>query len=136
VAARSNDKLLRLLSAKRLRACAKARTNQRTVGAEHQGCRQTATVADAAGCHHGCWSYRIDHRRHQRQRGATAPMTSGLGALGDNHVGPCFLSQPCSFKVLHLANHFATCRLDRLTVGTRIAEREHECIGVITESQI
>ena len=98
--------------------------------------RRGVAVGNTAGCHHRCRCDRIHHCRHQRQRGATTPMTSSLGALGDDDVGSRFLSQPHFFKTLNLTNQFAACRLDRRSMGPRIAEREHERIGTVAKGQV
>ena len=120
----------------RLGARVEARADQRSVGAQHQRRGQAAAVGNAAGRNHRGGRHRIHHRRHQRQRGASAAVPPCLGALGDDEVGPRLACHPCLFHILNLANQLAAGRFDRRCIRPRIAEGEQECIRAVAEGQV
>jgi len=86
--------------------------------------------------HHGHGSHRIGHVRKQRGQGSIRAVSSGFGALCDDHVGTHGFGPEGVFDGLHLTNQQGTRRADGLDVEFWIAEGEPHRCGPLLEDFI
>ena len=129
VARRFNDRVVVSGTHERLLGGPEACADQHAMGPEHHGCRQTASVANAAGRQQMCLGSvrgkEIGCFRHEAHCSAQRAVPAGFGALSDNDISLYVDSVPDMVDVLALTNELCTGFADLIGEGTGITERQH-----------
>lgn len=93
------------------------------MGPQHQHGRQAATVSNPACGNDGGGGNRVNHGRNERQRGPGTHVCARFGGFGDDEIGTGLAGNAGLLHVLDLADPLASSSLNRLGVGTRVAEK-------------